>query len=159
MKWFWDFTVWKHMLKKTSIIRAAIIRVISTYRFKYLSVHKISALECSEVLLTSSIEDWILEEQVPGFSDSNWHGLLESLSVCFFDWKNVFTFTFHLSFFALQWLTRACLLIFDNLMSFLDNLHLALLPCFALVNQDWNWYSSSQLALNKIFFFILLIFN
>ena len=51
------------------------------------------------------------------------------------------------------------LIIFDNLMSFLHNLHLALFSSFAIANQDLNWSSSSQLALNKVLFFILIIFN
>ena len=44
-------------------------------------------------------------------------------------------------------------------MSFLHNLHLALFSSFAIANQDLNWSSSSQLALNKVLFFILIIFN
>ena len=45
--------------------------------------------------MTSSIEDWVLEEQVPGFSDSNWLDLLESL--CLFLWLRQ-CFHFHIYF-------------------------------------------------------------
>ena len=49
--------------------------------------------------------------------------------------------------------------VFDNSMSFLHSLHLALFSSFAVVNRDLNWSSSSQLALNNVFFFHFNLFN
>ena len=147
------------MLKKTSIIRVAIIRITCTYRLK-----------CPQDLcfrMFWSVDDKFdrglsLTRTSTRYSDSNWPDFLESLSfslslslsVCFMDRKNVFTFTStSLCFFPLEWLTRVCLPIFDNSMYFLHNLHPALFPSFTLVNQDLNSSSSSQLALNKSFLF------